>query len=175
MKIKKIQFCIRLCALWCFFLASCASVPFSGNAVFMGKISSVDGKGVENFKVCLEGKETLTNASGVFSFEDVSSGEKQISAFKKGWAPINEKVVFSDRKNLLCFQIENMGVVYGKLEKLLTEGFYAEGRNLLEKNRSGNEKEKNFIFYESVLKYIENPCEENKKLCIYNAGLEEQL
>ena len=68
-----------------------------------------------------------------------------------------------------------MEVVYGKLEKLLTEGFYAEGRKLLENNRSGNEKEKNFIFYESVLKYIENPCEENKKLCIYNAGLEEQL
>ena len=157
MKIKKIQFCIRLCALSCFFLVSCASVPFSGNAVFMGKISSVDGKGIENFKVCLEGKETLTNASGVFSFEDVSSGEKQISAFKKGWAPINEKVVFSDRKNLLCFQIENMGVVYGKLEKLLTEGFYAEGRNLLEKNRSGNEKEKNFIGMNPIVIKRQNP------------------
>ena len=158
MKIAKILLCMPL-----FVFISCASTKFEGKAVLAGKVCDLSGKGIPNYHISAGiGLETVTDISGMFSFDSVSAGNYHITGGGNGWESADVRLNFTDRKDIVCIQLDSLENLLPELENLLEDENIDEAKRLLAKNSSYNEKNPVYRCYKSLLAYCASPSEKRK-------------
>jgi len=144
--------------------ASCASTKFEGKAALTGRVCDENGIGVANYYVSLGlGNTTVTNESGVFVFKDVGAGEYHLTGGGYGWCETDTKVLFLDKKSIVCLQVEKLESLFPKIESLLREERFDEAKKIISKSKEYNEKNPLYLFYRNLISYCEAPSEKRKK------------
>lgn len=147
------------------FFGSCASSKFEGTACLAGKVFDQDGKPVNKYEIEADGKKALTDSAGIFYIEDVKSGKISISGSKKGFTSFKEKIQFTDRKDLMCIEVERISSFYKKIENLITGKDYYQAKSLLKKEKKSNGESTIFQFYDTLCDfYITESIEEKQSL-----------
>lgn len=120
-----------LMVFFCLFLASflflsCASKPkFSGQADLCGLVvdennNPVTGVVIYCTKDGLLNKSAITNDSGVFVIQNVSSGNLYLSGQKENYTRLEKtEYLFHKRTEIICFQITSFKGAIKKTEDLL--------------------------------------------------------
>lgn len=147
------------------FFGSCASSKFEGTACLAGKVFDQDGKPVNKYEIEADGKKALTDSAGIFYIEDVKSGKISISGSKKGFTSFKKKIQFTDRKDLMCIEVERISSFYKKIENLITGKDYYQAKSLLKKEKKSNGESTIFQFYDTLCDfYITESIEEKQSL-----------
>lgn len=163
MKTKIICKNILVAALVCLF-ASCASTKFDGRANLVGRVCDADGKPVKDYHINAGlGLNALTDESGMFIIRDLKAGSYHIEGGGYGWRVFEDDIPFYDRKMIVCIQAESLRTLMPELSSLLDDKKIGEAKELLQKSKKYNEKNRVFDSYQKLIKLCEFPTEENKK------------
>ena len=158
---KKLLF--ALLTLSVFFLFSCGSTKFEGEAVFVGRVSDMAGKPVENYHILLcNGRETLTDSAGMFFFRDVPSGFYHLSGGGDGWESFAENVEFSDRRMVICVQVRSLDSLIDEIDDSLLFGNVSGVKKILGEAEKYNKRNSLFLCLKNLILYGECPSEENR-------------
>ena len=145
-------------------LVSCASTSFSGNASCTGRVCGPHGEPVAQYQVSFgAGLSAISSVNGMFLIPDMRAGTYTLRGGGKGWASVEKEIAFTDRRGIICIQVEPISVAYQNIERLLRMNLYDEAENALEKERIGNEKSPLFQFYRDVISYCKSPSEKKLK------------
>ncbi|WP_294429783.1 carboxypeptidase-like regulatory domain-containing protein [uncultured Treponema sp.] len=159
MRIVRILLC--LCA---FSFVSCASTKFEGRAVLAGKVCDLSGKGIPNYHISAGlGLDAVTDINGMFSFNSVSAGNYHITGGGNGWESADLRFSFTDRKSIVCIQVDSLENLVSEMEILLEEENFEGAKNLLSKYKPYNERNPFYRSYKSLVAYCASPTEKRKE------------
>ena len=160
---KKIGF-LWLTALLAAAVVSCASTRFSGTAACAGRVCGPNGAPVEQYTVSFGiGKTTVTGVNGMFVIPDMRAGEYTLTGYGRGWASIKKDVVFTDRRGIVCIQVDPITSVYKKVESYMRSGLFDQAAQLLKTQANGNGEDALFQFYQAVVSYGASPSDKKLK------------
>ena len=145
---------------------SCTSFPrFSGTADLVGHVCGNNGENVAGYIVSIgKCRQTTTDNSGNFIFENIASGSYTIVGFGKGWSSVCQKIEFRDKRIITYIQIESDDSIYKRCEQQLLAGDIEKAQRTLSCMEKGNNKEELYIFYKELVLYCLNPSAGNKSL-----------
>ncbi|MBQ6780216.1 MAG: carboxypeptidase regulatory-like domain-containing protein [Treponema sp.] len=145
-------------------LISCASTKFSGTAACTGRVCGPHGEPVEQYQVSFGvGLTTVSGINGMFLIPDVRAGTYTVRGGGKGWSSVEKEIEFTDRRGIVCIQVEPMTAVYQKVEGLLRQNFCDEAEKMLAKESVCNDSSPLFQFYREVISYRKSPTEQKLK------------
>lgn len=136
---------------------------FEGKSRLVGRVSDENGNPVAGYVLNLEKKAAVTDASGIFCFDDMNSGEYMLSGGKKGYTHCDETVFFDDKRKIYAIQVETADSFYEKVSKTIEDGDIELASALLEEEKYFNGGDRQFKYYEAFIEFYNFPTEENKK------------
>lgn len=159
---------MRLIKIFCLSFAliflSCASAKFEGSAAMTGRVCDSHGNPVPQYHISAGlGLETMTDASGIFVFKNLSSGNYHISGGGNGWCGTDMHFFFYNRKDILCIQVESLEENLPKIESFIRDGDFSSARDCLAKSKKYNEKNPLFLCYKKLIDYCESPSDKKKR------------
>lgn len=121
-----------------FFLNGCASnVGASVKTELCGLIIDENNQPAQNVLVGCKMEKgawyyVMTNENGFFVFKNAKFGKYKFVAEKEGYLRLEEnEIIFSDRKKLICFQMERLDSVFDRIEKAVICRDFELAKNLL--------------------------------------------
>lgn len=148
-----------------------SDAAFDGKGRLVGKVTDENGNAVAGYALKLEKKDAVTDASGIFYFDDLNSGEYKLSGGKKGYTHYEEKVFFGDKRELYVIQVETIESFFLKVEEAVEAEDMEWALEMLEEERLFNGENLEFKYFESFINFFNFPTAENKKKVLKAAEL----
>lgn len=147
-----------------FLCASCTSTKFTGYATCTGRVCGPHGEPVEHYTVSFGiGEKAVTGANGMFVIPALRAGTYTLTGHGRDWSSIEKEIVFTDRRGIVCIQVEPITMVYQTVESYLRSGLYDEAARLLKSMADGNADSALFQFYQEIVAYNASPSEKKLK------------
>ena len=118
-------------------ITSCKTTgEFSGTAMLTIMLVDENGKGINDFNLELSNfnktQKGITSSNGMCVFNNIPSGEYQISGYKNYYSKlVAAKIQFNNKSEVFCFEVKSCSYVLEEASRLYSQEDYEKGLSLL--------------------------------------------
>ncbi|MCR5063523.1 MAG: carboxypeptidase-like regulatory domain-containing protein [Treponema sp.] len=163
-KIINSGFCLSVLFLLLFFQGCASKKGYSGKIDLCGFVVDENNHAVSNFIIRCKKKSgfgineysALSLDNGLFTINDLSSGEYVIYGEKNGYAKLSEFTIQTQAQKIICIQVCSIDNVLNNVEKQILLGEKQKALELLEEIKFEQNSPEEFVVqsYKSIIEKI---------------------